>query len=100
MTNDKRLPREKRLKVQVWALLIFLPSVFSALSAVPATGELGLGRAIVGGAFWWAVGAEALVLASFLFPQVRLSEPRRLVAKELANVLALFAGLAAVFHFV
>ena len=99
MANEKRLPREKRLRVQAWSLLIFLPSLIFTLGADKAPDDLGFGHAIIGGAFWWAVGAEAVILASFLFPKVRLNELRRMVAKELANTLALFAGLAAVFHF-
>jgi uncharacterized membrane protein YhaH (DUF805 family) len=100
MADDKRLPREDRLKVQAWALVIFIPPTITALIANSDSGESSLARSIVGGAFWWTVGAEAIVLLSFLLPQIRKVDRRRLVAKELANILALLAGLAAVFHFV
>lgn len=99
MTAEK-LPRETRGRIQAWALLVFVPSTISAIWRNADLDGFGFGREIIGGAFWWAVGALTVSMVVSAIPAVKRSMKLKLTTRELTNVLALFSGLSAIFLFV
>jgi hypothetical protein len=98
--SEEKLPREERGKIQAWALLVFVPSTASAIWRNADLDGFGFGREIIGGAFWWALGALAVSIVVSALPAVKRSKKLRLTTRELTNALALFSGLSAIFLFV
>ena len=98
--SEEKLPREERGNIQAWALLVFVPSTASAKWRNADLDGFGFGREIIGGAFWWALGALAVSMVVSALPAVKRSKKLRLTTRELTNALALFSGLSAIFLFV